>query len=451
MAITIPTSGDATTQKAFRDLQQQINDLQKAVDAKADQTAVDALKAAPPAQPVTPSISVSDPNLIVRGAGGSHAPGLVPDPGPYDGLGDQLVLHSNGNFQRVLNGVIQAVPYTLSSLDSKTQAAVVNGCLYVLSKLQTGGLLVNGGPGSIRFKQWSPNAYPLFIRAAGGGSGVAGVQPNTISGLQGWWKGDVGVFSDAGTTPCVDGNGIYQWNDQSGNARNLTQTVAGNRPVYKTAIVNGNPIARFTSASPSYFNGAAVSNFFAVGAKTAFVVYQHTANASTTLWADASTKIAQVLDSTGTALRAYNDDGAADNASKSGLISGSWYVGTLLHSGGTLYSGANDTRTASLTGTASGNTSSLTGALLVGMQTGSVNPISGDIAEMLFYNAALSEADRQGIEAYLSRKYNIALGYAVASDSNVDLLRIEDASGNPFFRVTNIGDVYVGATKLTVP
>jgi len=51
----------------------------------------------------------------------------------------------------------------------------------------------------------------------------------------------VGVYSDAGVTPATNGGTVQQWNDRSGNARNLAQASASLRPVYSTGVTNGLP------------------------------------------------------------------------------------------------------------------------------------------------------------------------------------------------------------------
>jgi hypothetical protein len=56
------------------------------------------------------------------------------------------------------------------------------------------------------------------------------------------------VFSDAGTTQAVAGTStVQQWNDKSGNARNISQSTAGLRPSYTSAGLNGKNILTFTS------------------------------------------------------------------------------------------------------------------------------------------------------------------------------------------------------------
>ncbi len=61
--------------------------------------------------------------------------------------------------------------------------------------------------------------------------------PNCV----GWYQAGVGLFSDAGTTPANQGDGVYQWSDQSGNNNHLLQTTAANRPIcnaYNSALTS---------------------------------------------------------------------------------------------------------------------------------------------------------------------------------------------------------------------
>lgn len=59
------------------------------------------------------------------------------------------------------------------------------------------------------------------------------------------YAADRGLYSDAGTTPAVADDPVYQWNDQSGNARHLSATVLTNRPTLKANIQNGKPAVQF--------------------------------------------------------------------------------------------------------------------------------------------------------------------------------------------------------------
>lgn len=70
-------------------------------------------------------------------------------------------------------------------------------------------------------------------------SGVAGSSawtPAELS-LDLWLEARSGTYSDAGSTPAVDTDPIYQWNDLSGNNRNWSQGTLNNRALLK--LVSG--------------------------------------------------------------------------------------------------------------------------------------------------------------------------------------------------------------------
>ena len=52
-----------------------------------------------------------------------------------------------------------------------------------------------------------------------------------------WLKGNVGI--NAGTP--VDGDAVYQWQDQSGNGNHFVQATAIRQPEYKASLINGLP------------------------------------------------------------------------------------------------------------------------------------------------------------------------------------------------------------------
>jgi hypothetical protein len=58
------------------------------------------------------------------------------------------------------------------------------------------------------------------------------------------------VFSDAGTTQAIAGTStVQQWNDKSGNGRNVSQATSGNRPSYLSANINGKNVVNCGSSS----------------------------------------------------------------------------------------------------------------------------------------------------------------------------------------------------------
>lgn len=86
----------------------------------------------------------------------------------------------------------------------------------------------------------------------------------TVEGMLAWWKADADCYEDAGTDPCEDGDGVYQWDDQSGNGNDLVQSTASNRPTYKTNILNSLPAVRF-DGSDDYYNNLNSSEITGVG------------------------------------------------------------------------------------------------------------------------------------------------------------------------------------------
>ena len=81
---------------------------------------------------------------------------------------------------------------------------------------------------------------PVQLLGQTGPGGVGNSTSNII-----WLKADQGTYSDAGVTPSTNGAGVQQWNDQSGNTNNATQTTVGNQPTYTTGALNGRPVLRF--------------------------------------------------------------------------------------------------------------------------------------------------------------------------------------------------------------
>jgi|GEM_PF-3266338 len=75
--------------------------------------------------------------------------------------------------------------------------------------------------------------------------------PTTITGCKLWLKADAGVYNDAGTTLATNGQTVQQWNDQSGNGNNATQSTSGSRPTYQTGVLNSKPVIRLDGTDDS--------------------------------------------------------------------------------------------------------------------------------------------------------------------------------------------------------
>lgn len=140
------------------------------------------------------------------------------------------------------------------------------------------GIFLPTVTGLVRAQPFTLND-PAFLAATRPKSSGAWT-PASVSGLVVWFKADVAVYSDLGTTPITDGGSVEQWNDQSGNGFNFTQTTLGNRPTWSntTGTINGLPIVKFTDSSSQFLTGSpthASSNF------TAFAVLARNTAAGT--------------------------------------------------------------------------------------------------------------------------------------------------------------------------
>jgi hypothetical protein len=78
------------------------------------------------------------------------------------------------------------------------------------------------------------------------GAGGAGFVPTQIAGLKLWVKGDTGTFQDTGLTSAAvaDGDPVGGWQDQSGQGNNATQGTAAAKGTLKLNVLNGKAVVR---------------------------------------------------------------------------------------------------------------------------------------------------------------------------------------------------------------
>src|SRR5690349_12665610 len=95
-----------------------------------------------------------------------------------------------------------------------------------------------------------------------GGGGGGGFDPNSVANYWDEWVGD----SIGGN----DGDAIASWTGRGG--RVLGVSTGTNRPVKKTAIVNGHAVARFASASSQWLSLATPAVIGHSGSMSLFVV-----------------------------------------------------------------------------------------------------------------------------------------------------------------------------------
>lgn len=198
--------------------------------------------------------------------------------------------------------------------------------------------------------------------------------------------------------------------DKSGNSRNMN--VVTGTPTFQTGVINGRPVYRFASGQD-----LRRASFGLAGTQaTVFVVHKSStrpgmplayglgaANGGGFLIIDnAATVHWQVFGTSATASSSANSSPWFDD--------GNWNIGSFMMNSGTPLSqfwknGASDSTSATNFGNLATNTLYFAGG----------NPFAGgfsyvgDIAEVIIFSTALSDADRRAVENYLAQKYNIAV------------------------------------------
>lgn len=224
------------------------------------------------------------------------------------------------------------------------------------------------------------------------------VSPTDIAGLKLWLKADSLGLSD--------GAAVDTWTDYSGTSNSATST-GSQRPIFKTAIINGLAVVRFDGSDDlmSFPNDP-------LGVTTTFTVMQLNAPPSN------QTTYAPLV------ITGSNTPGLRILARTSTTNWGT-YTGSDLDSGENLVSGTPALLEMSTTTTGTilyrdGVQKATSGARAMGDALG-VNYIgaepqdkgggfvNADIAEVVIYEVVLSTENRQAIEDYLGTKYGITI------------------------------------------
>ncbi len=216
---------------------------------------------------------------------------------------------------------------------------------------------------------------PVAMAAAGG---ALPELPN-LAGLQLWLKADA-------ITGINDGDAISIWPDSSGNGRNASRSLG--TILLKNNIVNGKPVVRFNSD----FSTMSFTEFLSSNISS-FVVHSK---------ATGSSNIHLLSHGSSYQYLHYGSLWYIVNATMPDVMSsGVFYIKTVVSQVGPI---ANGWSNGVLRGTVAERQNGFDRIGLPGFP----GP-QGDIAEIIIYNSALSDADRQAVEAYLSAKYGIAL------------------------------------------
>jgi len=256
-------------------------------------------------------------------------------------------------------------------------------------------------------------------------TGPGGVGTSTNNAF--WVKADQGTSSSTNNAP------ISAWNDQSGNAINMAQTVVAQQPSVVTNYINGFPSILFDDVN-DYLIGPDSPQLDSTAGYTFFAVTTRTVNSSgacaiVSKRTGFSLNHSFLLFFIGSALYVDIDSGNDRFGGSLLYTAGNSYIhnvifdGTLPASSRTkTYNGETIDQTATETSTLVPNYASP--ILLGALDVSDGRPFGGYISEVIIYRTTLAPAQRSIVNNYLSAKYNLALSandkYAGDNTANGD-------------------------------
>jgi hypothetical protein len=237
--------------------------------------------------------------------------------------------------------------------------------------------------------------------------------PASIGSLYLWLDG-----ADTSSQTVIS-NGISEWRDKSGGDRHVTQATAGNRPTQ--SFLNGLPAVRFTSASSQTLSRAG-SFLDGNPAFTTFVVFQKLSSLNVTPfgWGSQNTGGLFLLfpSQVGGSASSYSFGGATtypfvlNNGDPDTFhpLNRTWFDCFVKPAGPVTNASAFRSGQFFPSAGASTATPNISGPLVIGQTPGvAAQVFDGLIGEILVYNKALTPDERQQVEQYISKKWQITL------------------------------------------
>lgn len=246
--------------------------------------------------------------------------------------------------------------------------------------------------------------YLRRTRDAGGG----GFSPTDIAGLVAWYKADaIGGLSD--------NDPVATWADSSGNGRDATQGTAANKPTYQTGEVNSLPCVRFDGSNdvlaatcphqPDFTlfvvlkpTGGAIDNYQSAVSRGA--VFENDTNFAFAVRRGGANEFLRWCCYWRNVSTLYGNEGG-------GWVDATWtYVAVKVDGSAnlTIYEkGSSEVTDGSNSASTDGSQSLRIGG--PNSTTSSDAYFTGDIAEVILYDSALSDGDRGSVESYLGTKY----------------------------------------------
>ena len=224
-----------------------------------------------------------------------------------------------------------------------------------------------------------------------------------VGGLQLWLDAsDASTLYDAttGGSLVADDGQVARWEDKSGNGYHVTQGTTSKQPYRRVGEVNSLDALEFSGDSLNVSAGFSDPlTFFTVAVPSTTSGQKFVVDG-----ASSGGRLAGYL--VDTQIWAYkNTNGTTSIASGFHATAGAPYVF------GCVVDGASSVVT--VDGGAQSKSGNLTGATLGTLNVGSYNngsnPWGGNILEVIYYDFALSDADRESVENYLGDKWGVTI------------------------------------------
>ncbi len=206
--------------------------------------------------------------------------------------------------------------------------------------------------------------------------------PTDINNLLAWYKADALSLNND--------DAVSAWADSSGNGYNLSQGTAANQPVFKTNILNGQPVVRFDNSN-DYLIGSDVS--FGSSPFSYILVYRRNV--------DGNNMRPLIKSGTEYAYLQYGSTWYVGSATAtSAMTVDVFYIRTAIVDATTVYRYSN--------GSALGSQAKSGNMGLNGLGVAAYPFMGADVAEVILYQKALTDAERIALESrYLGPKYGL--------------------------------------------
>jgi hypothetical protein len=236
----------------------------------------------------------------------------------------------------------------------------------------------------------APSAPTATVLAAGDTS-----LPPVLTGLQLWY--------DAGHETYADAASVTSWSDRSGFNRTLTAFDSSAAPTYRANAINGKPAIEFDGVRSLMKTYG--SSFTLPQPTTFFIVFRQFDSGEAYIFDSTNSSVRQLLGrGPFDDMEMYANIDLVDNNVTWPFPSFELWSGTMNNTSSTLW------RNGVLRASGAAGTSSLSGfalgALSTSAQYGYLYSHSL-VAEVLYYTAAMSDADRAAVSAWLNQKYGL--------------------------------------------